>query len=180
MIRPPQTMILHNTEIWAWLMGLDYPFSNSQKKSWSQFVALRQFAKETIVPIGTSPHSKGFWKLQASDSAPSYLIDSSYNKVGFESLVFFSSFVLVLVASIHAFQHYGFAVCLVFSLDSPLALSLSVFLEISDIDLGSTMGVHFVFNIVLHLLPISMLNLQHSQPTSPSSYSTPQSSTWLE
>ena len=55
-----------------------------------------------------------------------------------------------------------------------------MFLELSDINLGSTMGVHFVFNIVLHLLPISTLNLQHSQPTSPSSYSTPQSSTWLE
>ena len=30
------------------------------------------------------------------------------------------------MASIHDFQHYGFAVCLVFSLDSPLALSLCV------------------------------------------------------
>ena len=55
-----------------------------------------------------------------------------------------------------------------------------MFLELSDIDLGSTMGVHFVFNIVLHLLPISMLNLQHSQTTSPSSYSSPKFSTWLE
>ena len=87
------------------------------------------------------------------------MIDSSYKQVGFESLVFASSFVLVPVDSIHAFQHYGFVVCLVFSLDSPLALSLSVFLELSDIDRGSTMGVHFVFNIVLHLLPISTLKL---------------------
>ena len=30
------------------------------------------------------------------------------------------------MASIHAFQHYGFVVCLVFSLDSPLSLSLYV------------------------------------------------------
>ena len=55
-----------------------------------------------------------------------------------------------------------------------------MFLELSDIDLGFTMGVHFFFNIVLHLLPILTLSLQHSQPTSPSSYSTPQSLTWLE
>ena len=70
-------------------------------------------------------------------------------------------------------------VCLVFSLDSPLALSLSVPWAI-----WHRPWFYYGGSFCCQYSPPLVTNLdaqfQHSQPTSPSSYSTPQSSTWLE